>query len=473
MHTKYIIFLVLLNAAILAVAETSRANDQTASPVMSEPNQYLSPTVANRQGFRPDGFYLDWPWGTEGLSGNWGGTRGWLQNHGIRISAQYTSISMVNLRGGLDQGYYGGAPLQLTFTADLERLAGIPGATFFVDWEYFSWYNRRYQPTGSRDPTGSYVGDNTNLIDGDASVLNQLAQVYWNQALLDDRLNLQFGKMDVNASFAAVAAAGAFQNSIAMFTSTLNPFMATYPNETTGLQVIAAPTENFQTKIGWFDGTTAALNPRTGQTGPATGGRGPSSFFNNDGHWFLIAEANHGWEIDPTRPGTAGAGMWLQTGTSATDGTSTTGVRDVPGFYLQATQTLWSETPWLAERGGGVRLFGQFGWSDADKNPVHWSMMAGISATGVIPTRPADAIGLLGAHSRFSDDPEVFRSRTRAGLPGPSGGTESSIEAFYLLQILPWLYIQPGLQWIATPGAGDPAPLDNAMQAYLLVAIEL
>jgi hypothetical protein len=56
MRAEYIIFLVLFNAAVLAVAETSRANDQTASPVMSEPNQYLSPTVANRQGFRPDGF---------------------------------------------------------------------------------------------------------------------------------------------------------------------------------------------------------------------------------------------------------------------------------------------------------------------------------------------------------------------------------------------------------------------------------
>lgn len=377
------------------------------------------------------------------------------------------------MRGGLDQRYYGGAPLQLTFTADLERLVGIPGATFFVDWEYFSWYNRRYEPSGSHDPTGSYVGDNTNLIDGDASVLNQIAQLFWNQELFDGLLNLQFGKMDVNATFAAVGAGGAFQNSIAMFTSTLNPFMATYPNETTGLQVILEPTENFQTKIGWFDGTTAAFNPRTGQAGPATGPRGPSTFFDNDGHWFLIAEANLGWQVDPTRPGTAGARMWLQTGTSATHGHSTTGVRDVPGFYLQATQTLWAETPWLADRGGGVRLFGQFGWSDPEKNPVHWSMMAGVSATGIIPGRPADAIGLLGAHSRFSNVVEVFQSQTIDGLPGPSGGSENSIEAFYLLQLLPSLYLQPGIQWIGTPGAGAPAPLGNSLQAYLLIAVEL
>ena len=209
-------------------------------------------------GFDPDGFYRDWPWGSDGLSGEWGGARGLLQDRGIRLRAQYTAISMVNMKGGLAQGYYGGAPLQLTLTTDLERLAGIPGATLFIDWEYFSWFNARFQPSGSRDPTGSYVGDNTNLIEGDRTVLNQIAQLYWNQELADGLLNVQFGKMDVNATFAAVGAAGAFQNSIAMFTSTLNPFMATYPNETTGLQVALEPVENFRTLVGWFDGTTAA-----------------------------------------------------------------------------------------------------------------------------------------------------------------------------------------------------------------------
>ena len=165
--------------------------------------------------------------------------------------------------------------------------------------------------------------------------------------------------------------------------------------------------------------------------------------------------------------------MWLQTGTSATRGSRTAGVRDVPGFYLQATQTLWSKNRWLTERGGGVRLFSQFGWSSPDKNPVHWSIMAGVSATGVVPGRPADALGVLGAYSRFTDNPAIFQSSTRSGQVGPSGGRESSIEAFYLLQVLPWLYLQPGIQWIQTPGGGDPAPLDNAAQAYLLVSFEL
>lgn len=470
MNPRYLIFASLIQ--VLWVGGVN-ANDQAASSILSQPNQFVSPTVDTRQGFRVDGFYLDWPWGSDGLTGDWGGLRGRLQNEGIRLRAQYTSISMYNFRGGLEEGYYGGAPLGLTLTADLERLVGIPGATFFVDWEYFQWYNARFEPAGSYDPSGSYVGDNTNLIDADATVLSQIAQLYWHQDLFDGLLNVQFGKMDVNAGFVVVSAAGAFQNSIAMFTSTLNSFMATYPNETTGLQVSVQPSDSVRARLGWFDGTTAAFDPETGAVGPATGPRGPSTFFDNDGHWFLIGEVNADWALDPTRPGTAGGGGWVQTGTSATAGNSETGVRDVPGFYLQATQTLWTPSAAFADAGGGVRLFSQFGWAPARKNAVQWSIMAGVSATGVVPGRPADAIGLLGAYSSFSRDPAIYQSTTRGGGVGPSGGMESAIEAFYLFQLLPWLYVQPGVEWIGTPGGGDPAPLSDALLGYFLVNVEL
>jgi carbohydrate-selective porin OprB len=57
-------------------------------------------------------------------------------------------------------------------------------------------------------------------------------------------------------------------------------------------------------------------------------------------------------------------------------------------------------------------------------------------------------------------------------LPGASGGSESSIEFFYLAQLTAWLYVQPGLLWIHTPGGGDPAPIDDATMLYLLVGVE-
>ena len=142
------------------------------------------------------------------------------------------------------------------------------------------------------------------------------------------------------------------------------------------------------------------------------------------------------------------------------------------GFYASWQQTIWSGDKAMADRGGGVRFFGQFGLSDPDKNPVHWSLMAGISGTGIVPGRPNDAIGIGGSWTAFTDDPAIFQSTTRTGAPGPSGGNETAIEAFYRAQVTPWLYVQPGLEWIGSPGGGDSAPLDDDLIGYLIVGME-
>ena len=313
------------------------------------------------------------------------------------------------------------------------------------------------------------MGVNTNFIDSSKKLLNQVAQLYYLQTFFDDRLSIQFGKMDSNVTFAAVDAAGAFQDSIAMYPSTLNPYFPTYPNEATAIAATLAPVDFFSFSAALFDGTTGAYDRKTGKSGPSTGPRGPKTFFDNDGHWFVIAQANTFWKIDPTRPGSLGIGGWVQTGRSETQGTDSDGVKDVPGALLQWDQTVWASTPELADEGGGVHFFGQFGWSDPEKNPIHWSLMGGFSATGVIPGRPADGLGVMGAYSRFTKNRDVYESHAH----GPAGGSESSIEAFYLAQITSSLYLQPGLLWIRTPGGGNPAPLDDALTLYLVVGIDL
>ena len=104
-----------------------------------------------------------------------------------------------------------------------------------------------------------------------------------------------------------------------------------------------------------------------------------------------------------------------------------------------------------------------------NKNPVQWSLMTGLSATGVFPDRPADAVGLMFAHTQFTSNPGIYQSTLPNGLPGPAGGSETSLESFYLWQWQSWSYLQPGVMWIISPGGGDPAPLDDAVLAYLVV----
>ena len=438
--------------------------------LLDRPNGYRSPTVkqpVSRKWFRQ---FSDW--GSEGLTGGWLGLRNFAGDHGVAVGIRYVAIGMGNLEGGFDTGFFGGGPLGVTVTVDTERLIGWKGGTLFFDWEFFHWYNKRYSPLGVYDPTGSYVGSNTNFIDAAQTRLNQVEQLYYEQALFGDVLTVAFGKIDGNVTYSSLEPAAPFQDSIAMYTSTLNPFMPSYPNAATALSATLAPADFTNISVGWFDGTTAAYDPATGASGPATGPRGPSTFFDNDGNWFLISQWNVNWALDATRPGSAGVGGWIQTGRTATPGSDQEGVKNVPGFYFQWDQTLWAPGAEFAAQGGGVRFFGQFGWSDPKKNPVGWSLMAGLSATGVIPGRPADALGVMGAYSHFTGRSGVYESTQPTGLPGASGGSESSLELFYLAQLTPWLYLQPGLLWIRTPGGGDPAPLDNALMLYFLVGVD-
>lgn len=444
---------------------------RAAEPVICRPNQYPSPSV--KQPAADDLFDRDYPWSANALTGDWGGLRRDLAEQGIVLEGRYVSLLMDNTHGGLDTGFFGAGPLGLTATLDMDKLANIDGAKVFFDWEFNHWLNGRFPPDNQFDPTGSYVGVNTNLIGADAASLNQIAQLYYEQSLAADRLSWAFGKMDANVPFANLQAAGPFQNSIAMYSPTLNPYFPTYHNESTALYLRAGDVDFVSAKFGWFDGTTAAYDAATGKSGPATGPRGPSSFFNNGGNWFLISQTDIAWKVDDKLPGSLGLAGWLQTGVTATAGTNTAGVRDVPGCYLQWQQIVWAPSEDIASEGGGLAYFGQFGWSDPNKNPVHWSLMTGVSATGVFCGRPADAVGLMAAHSQFTDDPSIYQSERRDGQAGPSGGSETSLEAFYIYQMTSWSYTQPGIMWVATPGGGDPAPLGDLVLVYLLVGVEL
>ena len=445
----------------------------TASTVMTRPNTY--PAYTSLAPVDPDTafFFGDWPWGSDGLTGDWGGARTGLIDKGIYLTGEYTSLLLDNFTGGAEQAFYGAGIAEFTLTIDTERLAEIDGGTFFLCYGYANWYNQKFESTGQFIPTGSTVGTEVNFLYAQKSTLNQINQLFWRQALFDDQLQITFGKIDANVEFGNILAADSFQYGSSAAPPSMITYLPTYPNASTGLEISLKLSDELTGKFGWWDGTTRALNQRTGAVGPSTGSRGPDSFFNNDGHWFLVTEWDYSWTLDPLRPGTLAAGAWIQTGTSSTEGNhSTTGVDDVPGFYVGGQQTIWAPSEAFATEGGGIIAFGQFGWSPPSKNPFEFSIIGGISATGVIPGRPADALGVMASGTFFSDNEAIYQSILGDGQAGPPGGSEAAIELFYKLQLTPAFSIQPGIEWIATPSGGDPSALDDAVTGYLIINIQ-
>jgi porin len=99
------------------------------------------------------------------------------------------------------------------------------------------------------------------------------------------------------------------------------------------------------------------------------------------------------------------------------------------------------------DKGWGV--FGRFGVSDGDPNPVQYFWSLGVGGNGVMGARPNDRFG-LGFYQAVTSN---------ASVPAVFGvGDEWGVEAFYNIAITPWAQFTPDIQYIDGARANsDPA----------------
>jgi porin len=93
--------------------------------------------------------------------------------------------------------------------------------------------------------------------------------------------------------------------------------------------------------------------------------------------------------------------------------------------------------------GQGLGIFGRFGVSDGNPNPMHYFYSIGVGGKGIIPGRPIDRFG-IGYYYIDVGDLE-FRGivRTVSFLRDEYG-----FEAFYNFAITPWMQLTPDIQVI-------------------------
>jgi porin len=110
-------------------------------------------------------------------------------------------------------------------------------------------------------------------------------------------------------------------------------------------------------------------------------------------------------------------------------------------FWYDFDQYLYTEPD---DPKQGIGIFGKFGWSPGDTNPVETFYNIGVGGKGIVPTRDRDTFGIGYYHINFND-----------GLPGLLGiHSEQGIEMYYNIEVTPWLHITPDLQVIVNPGGG-------------------
>jgi porin len=373
---------------------------------------------------------------------------------GLRLGGLWLVDTNGLISGGAQPGKWSwNSALIIGANLDAEKLLNWHGASFGIQFLQFNGQNTNGQ-------AGSVQGYNS-LPGAKPLDRSELYQLWYRQALFDDKIIFRIGKIVPTYDFNNVARPVPTQDealSIPAVTGLLytpvfvNPTLlgaiGGYYNSVYGVTVTLAPTENSYLNYGFYDGNIAR-GVQTGLTGP---------HFN--GYYFNILEAGLDWVAAGKYPGQLGAGLWYQTGQlRGPPGISENGAG---GFYLFGGQRIWgrsAENPASdrkdkiviptseQKQNASVSTFVQFGINNSETLPVKEYLGLGFTGFGLMPHRPDDSIGVGMAWSWLN--PNLFvRS------------SELMFQGYYQARLFTGTFFEPAVSYIPTPGANP--KLDSA-----------
>jgi porin len=395
------------------------------------------------------------------LLDGWGRLRAQLMDQGVQPALIYDGAAFADLAGGLRRGatYLGTAHLQLT--VDLSRLLGWPGATLFLDG----------LSTHGGHPS-RFAGDAQGVSNLEAPGRWTLEEGWIEQNLFDNQFSLLVGRYDLNSEFYRLHSASLFLNS----SFGVGPELAQsgqggpsiFPKTSVGTRLAFKPVQNVILRTAILDGV------------PVNRPGGMALFARGDGV-LLVGEAAYLMRPSPPQPPRSPrfrigrlAGLPPYTGKVALGGWHYTAQfadlsRTMPtgqpvqhqgssGLYVLADQTVYVDRQHPTRR---LTLFSQLGWGDGRVNRFGGYTGAGLVVSDPFVARDSDELGVAVAvaynSAHFMDQQRTLGTRVK--------GVEVALEGTYLLQLTPWLAMQPDVQYVLHPNT-DPA-IRNALVALL------
>ncbi|MEE4638909.1 MAG: carbohydrate porin [Wenzhouxiangella sp.] len=374
------------------------------------------------------------------LTGSWDGARGNLVTQGITIEAANTTDLFVGVDGGASDDTAVANLFELATTIDFEALAGLRGGTLF------------FLGAGTHgDDPGELSGSihaPSNLAADDAW---RVLELWYEQSMLQDRIGLLAGIYAVDSEFDAKETAGVFLNGgfgtgLDLSETGING-PSVYPVTGLALRARFQVTPEFGLRAALAEGIPGDPDD-------------PTAFeidLDDGGGSFLIGEAD--WQPAGFEFLRLGLGAWRYTtqfdrqdGGGSEDGTA--------GFYGFAEGVLYTEP---GSEDQGLSGFIRVGRADETVNQFAGYQGAGLVYTGLLPGRDSDVIG-LGVSSVVNGDDFVDSVR---GAGDRVDRRETVFELTYWAEVLPWLSVQPSVQYTVNPDT-DP-DIDN----HLAVAIRL
>ena len=428
---------IVLSVTVFATLASAQTNSPEQSPGAQAPattGQNTGEPSSSTEAKSPSqGPYSGDFWTRSTLTGDWGGFRNELAAKGVTVDLSLTQVYQGVVGGGKDEVWKYGGRGDITTNVDTQKLGLWPGGFLTVEGEgnFGESVNKL---------TGALVPVNTNQIFPMPSGDNlDVPNVSFMQ-FFSPYAGVVLGKLatitptsgDMN-EFAHGKGDAQFLN----LALNMNPvFLLTVPYSTLGAGLIVLPTK---------DPNAAILNFMVLQ---ANGKANTAGF--SDLHWNQLSFAGEA-RVKTDFFGLTGhqliGGVYSNKTFNNLDQNrfivETTGIEKKSGswdIYYNFDQYLYETKK---GSGKGIGIFGRFGVSDGNPNPMHYFYSLGIGGKGVIPGRSLDQFGIGGYYIDVSNPKFTGPVLTRTFLRNEYG-----FEAYYNIAITPWMKFTPDIQVI-------------------------
>jgi porin len=423
---------------------------------LSRTNRSIIPTQ-DQAAVDPGGFKTE-----DHITGDWGGYRERLFSSGIEVFGFYNSILNGNVSGGIHPRhatYVDDAWLGFKF--DLEKLVGWRGGLFVV-----SGINRN-----GDDLTTKYIGS---IFSTQQSVGGQrpfLYQVYLQQKLLDGRLRAKLGRFSASDDFNASPLYGySVNNGIDgdIRNVLFDTRFSAYPFAVWAAALLYDPTPEINVKLGIFqtssrmfenddNGLNWGIEGSDGYTAIAQFGWSPQFF--KQPVYSTAADAKNlaggGERSDAVVMRGYPGHYWIGFTYSDWDLYPRFGggfENHSYGFYVHGDQMVYQETPGSDQ---GLTIFVASGYYPQTQiSIVPFQVNVGLNYKGLFSSRDNDHTMLHFIYGDLSRD--YARSVRKPG--GHLAESEKVVEVAHRLQLTPWSYFQPDLQYVIAPGGTGDIP---------------
>ncbi|SPC18045.1 Porin B [Cupriavidus taiwanensis] len=383
------------------------------------------------------------------LLGDWGGTRTRLEEQGVAFSFGYVSEVAHNFSGGTDRLTRYTDQWAFGTTLDTNKLWGWEGGTF-----QFTMTDRNGRNLGADANIGNNMLIQEVFGRGQTWLLTQL---WMNQKLLEDRLELKLGRLTVGEDFFSFSCD--FQNLTfcgAQPGNLVGSYWLNWPTSVWGsrLKYHTSQETYVQTGVyqvnpnyvdeswlrhnGWKpinpSGTTGALIPMEVAWLPTWQGR-PGSY--KVGGWYNTSDGNDLFlDVNGNPRGVTGLDPLKRSGQY--------------GVYLNFQQQVTG-----TNGGRGATVFFNFSHADRNTAQLDHQITMGVQYKGLFESRARDSIGFaVGAthnNARYADFVNQNNARTGQNVIAGSG-YEYVSEVYYAWSPVPSVSLRPNLQYILHPG---------------------